>query len=305
MEKLKNLVYLLNVKLVPNMVNSSIMSSPLFQEKQIVIMIVYHLNIFIIILLWLLYPFRYDIFFIIVSLCLFLIFCPIITWREYLKDSVSISDQAIYIIFIYFSFLYLFDASAPYDTMLLFFLFPFDKLVGIAHTHNILLFFLLFSLVFLKLLPIKVKFISDSKIKKSRTKSFLFQYITEHKNTSKTLLLVLLIPLSAFVEEFIYRTLIFSFLIELFKLNLLLSFVIVAVVFGAVHITTSKNWEMFFITFFSSLIYSFALIFLGIFYAWILHLSNNLIALFFYYSEKKKGKTLDQNLNPPLLDLDK
>jgi membrane protease YdiL (CAAX protease family) len=76
---------------------------------------------------------------------------------------------------------------------------------------------------------------------------------------------------------------------ELFKLNILISFVIVAAVFGAVHITTSNNWEMFFITFLSSLIYSFALIFLGILYAWMLHLSNNLIALFFYYSEKMKA----------------
>lgn len=271
------------------MVKSFKMSSPLFQEKHIVKLIVYHLNIFIIILLWLLYPLRYDFFFLIVGLCIFLIFCPIITWREYLKESVSISDQAIYIVFIYFSFLYLFDASAPYDTMLLFFLFPFDKLVGITHTHNILLFFLLFSLVFLKLLPIKTKFISDSKIKKSRSKSLLFQYISENKSASKTFLLVLLILLSAFVEEFIYRTLIFSFLMELFKLNILISFVIVAAVFGAVHITTSNNWEMFFITFLSSLIYSFALIFLGILYAWMLHLSNNLIALFFYYSEKMKA----------------
>lgn len=266
------------------------MTSEFFQEKQIVKLLVYHLNIFIIILLWFLYPYRYEFFFLIVVLCLFLIFCPIIIWREYLKETVFVSDQAIYILFIYFSFLYLFDATAPFDTMLLFFLFPFDKLVGINHNHNLFLFSVLFLLILVKLLPFKLKFVKNSRVYNNNPKNRVFDYFLQKEKTSRVYLFGLLIPLSAFVEEFIYRTLLLSFLINLFELELILSFIIVAVVFGAVHISTSKNWGIFIFTFVSSLIYSIALIFLGIIYAWILHLSNNLLAIVFFYSQNKKNQ---------------
>ncbi|MFX1309615.1 MAG: type II CAAX prenyl endopeptidase Rce1 family protein, partial [Promethearchaeota archaeon] len=99
---------------------------------------------------------------------------------------------------------------------------------------------------------------------------------------------IILFPLVAFVEELIYRTLLLSVFTYYLNLNYFLSILFISIIFGLVHYSTSRNWGHVVSTLISSIIYSLALIQLGILYPWLFHLSTNLFVLLFYYQGTKK-----------------
>ena len=107
-------------------------------------------------------------------------------------------------------------------------------------------------------------------------------------NYKKIIILIILFPLVAFIEELIYRSLLLSVLTYYIRLDYIFSIIIISVIFGLVHYSTSHNWGHVISTLISSIIYSLALIQLGIFYPWIFHLSTNLFVLLFYYQGTKK-----------------
>ncbi|MHA1930904.1 MAG: CPBP family glutamic-type intramembrane protease [Promethearchaeota archaeon] len=99
-------------------------------------------------------------------------------------------------------------------------------------------------------------------------------------------LLLILFPLSALVEELIYRSLFLSFLIYYFNFNLFFGIMIASFIFGVVHYSTSKDSGYMLSLIISSVVYFVALIELGLLYAWIFHLTTNLFVLLFYYRRK-------------------
>ncbi|MFX0178312.1 MAG: type II CAAX prenyl endopeptidase Rce1 family protein [Candidatus Hodarchaeota archaeon] len=123
----------------------------------------------------------------------------------------------------------------------------------------------------------------------------IFQYFTTNMNYRKVMLLIILFPLVAFIEELIYRSLLISVLTYYFRLDYIFSIIIISLIFGLVHYSTSHNWGHVISTLISSVIYSLALIQLGIIYPWIFHLSTNLFVLLFYYQGKKKNRKSEIN----------
>ncbi len=109
--------------------------------------------------------------------------------------------------------------------------------------------------------------------------------------------MIILFPLVAFIEELIYRTLLLSVLTYYLNWEYFLSIIFISILFGLVHFSTSQNWGHVVSTLISSIIYSLALIQLGLLYPWIFHLSTNLFVLLFYYQGKKKFLTMNLNEN--------
>ncbi|MFW9940726.1 MAG: lysostaphin resistance A-like protein [Candidatus Thorarchaeota archaeon] len=120
----------------------------------------------------------------------------------------------------------------------------------------------------------------------------IFQYFTKDFNTSKKLLMPVLFPLSALVEELVYRSLILSFLIFYLNVNPILGIIFASTIFGIVHLSASKNWGHVISTLLSSVIYFIALIQLGILYSWAFHLTTNIFVLLFYYLTRRKKEGL-------------
>jgi membrane protease YdiL (CAAX protease family) len=117
----------------------------------------------------------------------------------------------------------------------------------------------------------------------------IFQYFTNDLNHGKLVSLTLLFPLSAFVEELIYRSLILSALIYYFDFNFGMGILAGSILFSFVHTTALRNTGQIISLLISSLIYFAALIQLGILFAWSFHLMTNLIVLLFYYKRRMKA----------------
>ena len=166
------------------------------------------------------------------------------------------------------------------------FLFSFYNLIGLTHTFAIIIFSILLSLILIKLLGVYVYFMKNPRIIESEKGDKIFQFFTTDLSNDKLILLLLLFPLSSFVEELIYRSLILSFLIYYFNFELIVGVFFASVIFGFVHL--SKYRGQVFSAFISSIIYFIALIQLGFLYSWIFHLLNNLFVLFFYYQASGK-----------------
>ena len=166
---------------------------------------------------------------------------------------------------------------------------PFYSLVGIQHNHNLILFLLYFSVILLKLIGIKIYFAKNIKALKRESGDEFFKYFTTKLTYKKVLLLIILFPLAAFVEELVYRSFLLSIFIYYFNWDSILSIIVISIIFGLVHYSTSKNWGHVISTLISSIIYSFALIQLGLLYPWIFHLATNLFVLLFYYQAFKKN----------------
>jgi membrane protease YdiL (CAAX protease family) len=158
-----------------------------------------------------------------------------------------------------------------------------------THNHNIFLFLLYFSIVLLKLIGIKVYFSRNVKILEEGGGDEIFEFFTNNISYKKVLLILILFPLVAFIEELIYRTLLISVLTYYLNWNFIISIIFISIIFGLVHYSTSQNWGHVISTLISSIIYSLALIQLGIIYPWLLHLATNLFVLFFYYQGRKKN----------------
>ncbi|MFX0082880.1 MAG: lysostaphin resistance A-like protein [Candidatus Hodarchaeota archaeon] len=120
----------------------------------------------------------------------------------------------------------------------------------------------------------------------------IFQYFTNNLSNNKKLLIPILFPLSALIEELIYRSLILSFLIYYLNVSSIFGIIFASLIFGIVHLSASKNWGHVISTLLSSIIYFIALIQLGILYSWGFHLTTNIFVLLFYYLTRRKKERL-------------
>jgi membrane protease YdiL (CAAX protease family) len=120
----------------------------------------------------------------------------------------------------------------------------------------------------------------------------IFQYFTKDLSEKKKIFMPILFPLSALIEELVYRSLILSFLMVYFNFNSFVGIFFASIIFGIVHLSASKNWGHVVSTLLSSIIYSIALIQLGLLYSWGFHLTTNIFVLLFYYRTRKKNEIL-------------
>ncbi len=172
------------------------------------------------------------------------------------------------------------------------FFFGISSFIGLWIKFDLIVFIVLLSIVFLKLIGIYLYFMKNRTLLEKGQGDATFQFFAENLNFQKIILLLLLFPLSAFVEELIYRSLLLSFFTLYFNLNIILGILIISLIFGLVHLSTSGNWGHIISTFISSIIYFIALIYLGLIYSWVFHLITNVAVIFFYSSVKKRNKQL-------------
>lgn len=165
--------------------------------------------------------------------------------------------------------------------------FPFYNLIGIKLNNDPLLILLYFTLTILKVLPIRFFYNKIIKVNEEKRVDDFFEYFTSNITNKKLILIFILLPLSAFIEEFIFRSLLLTVLVNYLNWNVLIAVMFISLVFGFSHYSSSKNWLHFLSTTFSSIIYFFALIQLGLLYPWLLHLTTNSLALLFFYQKNK------------------
>lgn len=251
--------------------------------------IIYNSIIFLFFIYWFFYS-SIDNILMPIAICVaifLIIIAKLITER---KNGFNRKEILLYVLLFFIPFSLYANVILFYNTSITFFI-PFDSLVGINHNHNIILFLLYFSIILLKLIGIKIYFSRNVKILEEGRGDEIFQFFTKNLNYKKIILLIILFPLVAFIEELIYRTLLLSVLTYYLNWEYFLSIIFISIIFGLVHFSTSKNWGHVISTFISSIIYSLALIQLGLLYPWIFHLSTNLFVLLFYYQGKKKYVT--------------
>ncbi|MHA1885588.1 MAG: CPBP family glutamic-type intramembrane protease [Promethearchaeota archaeon] len=169
------------------------------------------------------------------------------------------------------------------------FFFGISRFIGLWIKFDLIVFIVIISIVFLKLIGIYLYFMKNRTLLEKGQGDATFQFFAENINLKKVSLLLLLFPLSAFVEELIYRSLLLSFFMLYFNLNVVLGVLIISLLFGVVHFSTSGNWGHVVSTFLSSIIYFIALIFLGLIYSWMFHLLTNVTVIFFYNFIKKRN----------------
>jgi hypothetical protein len=168
-------------------------------------------------------------------------------------------------------------------------LFSFYYLIGLKHSVNIALFLLLSLMVFMKIIIIFIYVkLNPEILNKGRGNAF-FQYFTHDLNQKKRIYLSVLFPLSAFMEEMIYRSFSLSFLVYYFNFNLFFGIMVSSFLFALVHYSSSNDSGYTFSLLISSMIYFVALIELGLLSAWLFHLATNLFVLLFYYQGKAKA----------------
>lgn len=172
------------------------------------------------------------------------------------------------------------------------FLFSFYSLIGLKHSFDIALFSFLSLIVLIKIMSIYLYVrLRPNTIEIGKGDEF-FQYFTNDINKKKITFLLLLFPLSAFIEELIYRSLFLSFLIYYFNFNLVVGILLVSFIFGLVHYSSSRDSGYMLSLVISSIIYFVSLIELGLLYAWMFHLITNLSVLIFYYQTKKRKERI-------------
>ncbi len=250
--------------------------------------LIYNSVIFLIFVFWYFYSSLYNIS-ILFLICLAILMVIFIKFITELRSGFTLKDKILYIL-LFFIPIALFGNIILFNSTSINVFIPFNELVGIKHHHNILLFLLYFSIILLKLIGIKVYFSRNIKILEEGGGDEIFQFFTKNISIKKVLLLLVLFPLVAFIEELIYRTLLISVLTYYLNWNYILSIIFISIIFGLVHYSTSQNWGHVISTLISSIIYSLALIQLGILYPWIFHLATNLFVLLFYYQLKKNFK---------------
>ena len=205
-----------------------------------------------------------------------------------LRSGITPNDKLLYFLLFFIPFALFGNLILLSNTSIPIFI-PFNALVGMEHHHNFILFLLYFSIILIKLIGIKFYFSRNVEILEEGNRDDIFHFFTKEVTYKKIILLVVLFSLTAFIEELIYRTLLISILTYYLNLNYIFSILVISIIFGVVHYATSQNWGHVISTMVSSIIYSLALIQLGILYPWIFHLSTNLFVLLFYYQGKKKS----------------
>ncbi len=257
--------------------------------------ITYNLIILLIFIFWFYFS-SSDNIYILLGICVaifLVIFVKLLTER---KNGFTRKDRLTHILLFLIPFSLFANAILFYNTSITIFI-PFDNLVGVNHNHNLGLFLLYFSIILIKLIGIKIYFSRNVKILEEGRGDDIFQFFTENLDYKKIILMIILFPLVAFIEELIYRTLLLSVLTYYLNWEYFLSIIFISILFGLVHFSTSQNWGHVVSTLISSIIYSLALIQLGLLYPWIFHLSTNLFVLLFYYQGKKKFLTMNLNEN--------
>ncbi|MFX0029423.1 MAG: type II CAAX prenyl endopeptidase Rce1 family protein [Candidatus Hermodarchaeota archaeon] len=167
-------------------------------------------------------------------------------------------------------------------------LFSFFELIGLQHRFEIIIFLPLLIIISLKIFGIYIYFIRNPGILEMGKGDEFFQYFANDLNKEKIISVALLLPLSSFVEELIYRSLVLSVLIYYFNFNILMGVMMSSFLFIFVHTVALKNTGQMISLLISSLVYFVALISLGILFSWFFHLTTNLFVLLFYYQRKKK-----------------
>ncbi len=248
--------------------------------------IIYNAIIFLIFIYWFFFS-SFDNIIILFILCGVIIFVILAKFLTERKNGFTTKELLLYILLFLIPFSLIANIILFYNTSINIFI-PFNSLVGVNHNHNFFLFLIYFSIVLLKLIGIKIYFSRNVKILEQGGGDQIFQFFTSNLNYKKVILLIILFPLVAFTEELIYRTLLLSVLTYYLNWEYFLSILFISIIFGLVHFSTSQSWGHVISTLISSIIYSLALIQLGLLYPWIFHLSTNLFVLFFYYQGKKK-----------------
>ncbi|MFX1420431.1 MAG: lysostaphin resistance A-like protein [Promethearchaeota archaeon] len=202
----------------------------------------------------------------------------------------ELKEKILYVLLFLIPFFLFINVMLLYQAYSPIFFISFYNLIGIKQQHNFLLFLVFLSFIILKLIGIKIYFTNNSKVFEEVRGDRIFHYFAHDLNYKKILFLIILFSLVAFIEELIYRSFLLTILIDLFKWNSFLSILLISIIFGLAHYTTTQNWSHMLSTFLSSIIYSFALITLGLLYPWLFHLITNLFVLLFYYQGKKKYK---------------
>ncbi len=251
--------------------------------------IVYNSIIFLIFLLWFSYS-TLTTLPIPLFICFIILLFVIINFIVDRRQEISFNEQIIYL-FLIFLPVYLFAnimVSFNFDSPIFFI--PFESLVGIKHNHNIILVLIYFSIILLKLIGVKIYFAKNIKFLEEGKGDEIFQYFTRNLTYKKGLTAVILFSLGAFVEELIYRSFLLSVVTYYINWNYTISIFFISIIFGMVHYSTSHNWSHVISTLVSSIIYSLALIQLGLLYPWIFHLTTNVFVLLFYYQGKKNNR---------------
>lgn len=256
-------------------------------ETKIANNIIYYLVIFFIFLFWFFYS-TYDNVSILILICFSILSLIIYSLIKNIRKGMELGPKIFHILLIFISITFLLDIIYFYDPFTPPFFIPFYDLVGIKHQHNIILILLLFSLIFVKLIGVKIYFSISMKINADWKGDEIFEFFAQDITNKKIILLIILFPLGAFVEEFIYRCLFLSVLIYSLNWDLVFSIFFISGLFGIVHYSASKNLGHVLSTLISSLIYFYALINLGLLYPWIFHFLTNLLVVLFYVQNRKK-----------------
>ncbi len=259
--------------------------------------LIYNSIIFLIFLFWFFYS-TVDNVSILLLMCIIIflvIFTKFMVERKY---GLTINEKIVYILLFLIPFSLYTNIVLIYNASLTIFI-PFNSLVGIKHNHSFILFVIYFSVIMLKLIGIKFYFSRKENILQEGKGDDIFKFFTQNITYKKVIILVILFPLVAFIEELIYRSFLLSVLTYYLKLDYIFSILIISIIFGLVHYSSSQNWGHVISTLISSIIYSLALIQLGLLYPWIFHLMTNLTVLLFYSQAKKKE--IPQKLSEKLL----
>jgi len=250
--------------------------------------LIYNSIIFLIFLFWFFYS-AVDNISVLLLICVIIfliIFTKFMVERKY---GLTINEKMMFILLFLIPFSLYINIVLFYNASFTIFI-PFNSLVGIRHNHNLILFLIYASIILFKLIGIKIYFSRNTTILEEGKGDDIFQFFTKNVTYKKLILLVILFPLVAFIEELIYRSFLLSVLIYYLNWDYILSIIIISVIFGLVHYSASHNWGHVISTLISSIIYSLALIQLGLIYPWIFHLMTNLFVLLFYFQGTKKIK---------------
>ncbi len=249
--------------------------------------IITNLTILLIIFYWVIYS-TIDMVFNLIIICISIITIGISLIVSIYKAGLETSNLAILGILIAVLFFFLMDVVfylAPNTQPILF---SFYNLIGLKHSVNFTLFFFLSLIVFIKIIIIYIYVKLNPEILKRGRGDAFFQYFTNDLNKKKKIYLLVLFPLSAFIEEVIYRGLSLSFLVYYFNFNLFFGIMVASFLFALVHYSSSNDSGYTLSLVISSMIYFVALIELGLLSAWIFHLATNLFVLLFYYQGTTK-----------------
>ncbi len=250
--------------------------------------IIYNLIIFLFFLLWFFYS-TFDFIPILILICFSILFLTLYSLTKNIKEGIELGAKILYILLILIPITFLLDIIFFYEAFTPPFLIDFYDLIGIKHQYNLFLILLMFSLIFLKLIGVKIYFSISMKVNTDWKGDEIFEFFTQDITNKKIILLLVLFPLGAFVEEFIYRCLFLSVLIYSLNWDLVFSIFFISCLFGIVHYSASKNLGHVLSTLISSLIYFYALINLGLLYPWIFHFLTNLFVILFYVQTRRKS----------------